>query len=59
MTEENGLHYMRTRYYSPELKRFVSAESKDTLSFLAGSRDDGELFYHAVKGSGNLPKTYS
>ena len=28
MTEENGLYYMRTRYYSPELKRFVNADSK-------------------------------
>ncbi|MGB8454721.1 MAG: RHS repeat-associated core domain-containing protein [Anaerocolumna sp.] len=28
MTEENGLYYMRARYYSPELKRFVNADSK-------------------------------
>ena len=26
MTEENGLYYMRARYYSPELKRFINAD---------------------------------
>lgn len=26
MTDENGLLYMRARYYSPELKRFVNAD---------------------------------
>lgn len=26
MTEDNGLYYMRARYYSPELRRFINAD---------------------------------
>lgn len=26
MTDDNGLYYMRARYYSPEMKRFVNAD---------------------------------
>lgn len=28
MTDTNGLHYMRTRFYSPEIKRFLNADTK-------------------------------
>ncbi len=28
LTDANGLYYMRARYYSPELKRFLNADSK-------------------------------
>lgn len=33
LAEENKLYYMRAHHYSPELKRFVNADSKkDTIS---------------------------
>ena len=28
MTDRNGLYYMRARYYSPEIKRFLNADSQ-------------------------------
>ncbi len=28
LTEANGLYYMRARYYAPELKRFINADTK-------------------------------
>jgi len=36
MTDSNGLYYMRARYYSPEIKRFINRD------VLTGSIDNGQ-----------------
>jgi RHS repeat-associated protein len=36
MTDENGLYYMRARYYNPDIKRFIN------LDMLLGSIDNGQ-----------------
>jgi len=51
MIESNGLYYMRARYYSPELKRFINADSKKgsindskTLNLFAFAKCDPVIY---------------
>ena len=48
ITDANGLYYMRTRYYNPDIKRFVNAD------ILTGSITDGRTLnrYAYVNGKG-------
>ena len=48
MTEENGLLYMRARYYSPELKRFINA------NVFAEKLGDSDTMNHYAYVKGNL-----
>lgn len=36
VTDANGLIYMRARYYSPDMRRFVNGEALDVLSVILG-----------------------
>ena len=47
ITDENGLYYMRQRYYSPELKRFANQD------IIAGNLDDSQSLnrYSYVQGN--------
>ncbi|HHY30026.1 MAG TPA: hypothetical protein GX520_04935, partial [Syntrophaceticus sp.] len=36
MSDENGLYYLRARYYNPDIKRFIN------LDVLLGSIDEGQ-----------------
>jgi RHS repeat-associated protein len=47
MTDSNGLNYMRARYYSPTLKRFINADT------LKGSIKDGETLNNYAYANGN------
>ena len=47
MTEENGLLYMRVRYYSPELKRFINAD------VLAGNIENSDTMNRYAYVEGN------
>ncbi|MBK1811937.1 DUF1906 domain-containing protein [Clostridium sp. YIM B02505] len=47
MTDSNGLYYMRARYYSPELKRFINADT------LKGSINNGETLNNYAYANGN------
>jgi RHS repeat-associated protein len=47
MTDSNGLNYMRARYYSPTLKRFINADT------LKGSINDGETLNNYAYANGN------
>ena len=51
MTEENGLCYMRTRYYSPELIRFINAD------ILKGGIEDSRTLNRYAYVNGN-PVSY-
>lgn len=47
MTESNGLYYMRSRYYSPELKRFINAD------VLKGAISSSETLNQYAYANGN------
>jgi RHS repeat-associated protein len=47
MSDSNGLYYMRARYYSPELKRFINADT------LKGSVSNGETLNNYAYANGN------
>lgn len=47
MTESNGLYYMRSRYYSPELKRFINAD------ILKGAISSSETLNEYAYANGN------
>jgi RHS repeat-associated protein len=47
MTESNGLYYMRLRYYSPELKRFINAD------VLKGAISSSETLNQYAYANGN------
>ncbi|GFZ30301.1 hypothetical protein CSC2_08270 [Clostridium zeae] len=47
MTDSNGLYYMRARYYSPELKRFINADT------LKGTINNGETLNNYAYANGN------
>ena len=46
MTDDNGLYYMRARYYNPDIKRFINQD------IISGSIDDGRTLnrYAYVNG---------
>lgn len=47
MTDNNGLYYMRARYYNPEIKRFINQD------ILAGSINDGRTLNRYAYVNGN------
>jgi RHS repeat-associated protein len=47
MTDENGLYYMRARYYNPDIKRFIN------LDVLLGSIDEGQSLNRYAYVNGN------
>lgn len=47
VTDNNGLYYMRARYYSPELKRFINAD------ILVGSIGEGDSVNRYAYVNGN------
>ena len=47
ITEANGLYYMRARYYSPELRRFINAD------VIAGSISDAITLNRYAYANGN------
>jgi RHS repeat-associated protein len=47
MTDENGLYYMRARYYNPDIKRFIN------LDVLLGSIDSGQSLNRYAYVNGN------
>jgi len=47
MTDDNGLYYMRARYYSPEIKRFVNQD------ILRGSVVEGQTLNRFAYVNGN------
>ena len=47
MSDENGLYYMRARYYNPDIKRFVN------LDVLLGSIDEGQSLNRYAYVNGN------
>lgn len=47
ITDENGLLYMRARYYSPELKRFINAD------IIVGSIDNSQTLNRYAYVNGN------
>ncbi len=47
VTDSNGLYYMRARYYSPTLKRFINADT------LKGSINNGETLNNYAYANGN------
>jgi RHS repeat-associated protein len=47
ITDENGLYYMRARYYNPDIKRFVN------LDVLLGSIDSGQSLNRYAYVNGN------
>ena len=47
VTDANGLLYMRARYYSPTLRRFINAD------ILAGSMDDSTTLNRYAYANGN------
>lgn len=40
MTDDNGLYYMRARYYNPDIKRFINRD------VLVGDISDGQSLNH-------------
>lgn len=47
MTDNNGLYYMRARYYNPEIKRFIN------MDVLTGSIDNGQSLNRYAYTNGN------
>ncbi len=47
MTDENGLYYMRARYYNPDIKRFINQD------ILQGKIADGRSLNRYVYSNGN------
>ena len=49
--EETLLYYLRSRYYSIALQRFVNADSYDILSQMVGEPFGGNLFFYCKNSS--------
>ena len=44
VTDDNGLIYMRARYYSPEMRRFINADILSVIDALELEEDVGKIY---------------